>query len=77
MNMENEKTPIKLLFGNIAIYKTEDVDSLIDNMNFEQSFFYIMQALQYGHNSNLFSLQESELISKALRILNKGIKSEE
>lgn len=77
MNMENEKIPIKLLFGNIAIYKTEDVDSLIDNMNFEQSFFYVMQAIQFAHHSNLFSLQESELISKSLRVLNKGIKSEE
>jgi hypothetical protein len=75
--MEKEKTPINLLFGSIAIYKTEDVDSLIDNMNFEQSFFYVMQALQYCHNSNVFSLQESELISKSLRILNKGLKSEE
>jgi len=74
--MESEKTPIKFLLGSIAIYKTEDVDSLIDNMNFEQSFFYIMQAIQYGHNSNLFTLQESELLSKALRLLNQGLKSE-
>lgn len=75
--MENEKIPIKFLLGNIAIYKTEDVDILIDNLNFEQSLFYVMQAIQYGHNSNLFSLQESELLSKSLRILNKGLKSEE
>jgi hypothetical protein len=75
--MENEKQPTNFLLGNIAIYKPEDVDSLIENMNFEQSFFYVMQAIKYGHNSNLFTLQESELISKALRILNKGIKSEE
>jgi hypothetical protein len=46
-------------------------------LNFEQSFFYVMQAIQYGHNSNLFTLQESELISKALRILNKGMNSVE
>jgi hypothetical protein len=30
----------------------------------------------YGHNWSLFTLQESELISKALRILNKGMNSE-
>ena len=40
--MENEKTPITLLLGSIAVYKPEDVDSLIDNMNFEQSFFYLL-----------------------------------
>jgi hypothetical protein len=44
-------------------------------MNFEQSFFYVIQSINHAHNSNLFTLQESELISKALRILNKGINS--
>ena len=72
--MENEKTPINLLFGSIAVYKSEDVDLLIENITFEQSLFYVIQAIQYAHNSNLFSLQESELISKSLRVLNKGIR---
>jgi hypothetical protein len=75
--MENEKTPINLLFGSIAVYKPEDVDLLLEHITFEQSFFYVMQAIQFAHHSNLFSLQESELISKSLRVLNKGIKSEE
>jgi hypothetical protein len=72
--MENEKTPINLLFGSIAVYKSEDVDLLIENITFEQSLFYVIQAIQYAHNSNLFSLQESELVSKSLRVLNKGIR---
>ena len=75
--MENQKQPLNFLLGSIAVYKPEDVDTLIEKMNFEQSLFYVIQAIQYGHNSNLFTLQESELLSKALRILNKGLKSEE
>jgi hypothetical protein len=75
--MDNEKQPINFLLGSIAVYRPEDIDLLIENMNFEQSFFYVMQAIQFAHHSNLFSLQESELISKSLRVLNKGIKSEE
>lgn len=75
--MENKKQPLNFLLGSIAVYNPEDVDTLIENMSFEQSLFYVIQAIQYGHNSNLFSLQESELLSKALRILNKGLKSEE
>ena len=74
--MENKKQPLNFLLGSIAVYNPEDVDTLIENMSFEQSLFYVIQAIQYGHNSNLFSLQESELLSKALRILNKGLKSE-
>jgi hypothetical protein len=75
--MDNEKTPLNLLFGSIAVYKSEDIDSIIEHMTFEQSLFYVIQAIQYAHNSNLFSLQESELISKSLRILNKGVNSEQ
>jgi hypothetical protein len=75
--MENEKTPINLLFGSIAVYKSEDVDNIIEHMTFEQSLFYVIQSIQYAHNSNLFSLQESELISKSLRILNRGINTEQ
>ncbi len=39
-------------------------------MNLEQSYFMIIKALEYSHNSNIFTLQESELVSKSLRILN-------
>jgi hypothetical protein len=73
--MDNEKQPINFLLGSIAVYRPEDIDLLIENMNFEQSFFYVIQSINHAHNSNLFTLQESELISKALRILNKGINS--
>ena len=71
--MENEKLPQNFLFGSIGINKPEDVDNLIENLTFEQSFYIITQALEYGRNSNLYSMQETELVSKSLRILHKNI----
>jgi hypothetical protein len=36
----------------------------------------IIKDLEYSHNSNIFTLQESELVSKSLRILNKHFTEE-
>lgn len=70
--MEN-KTPIGSIFGTIAIYEEKQVSQLIDTMEFEQAYFYITQALQHSFNSGVYSLQESEILSKSLRILSSKI----
>jgi hypothetical protein len=31
----------------------------------------MIQALEFAHKSRLFTLQESEIVSKSLRIMNK------
>jgi hypothetical protein len=40
-------------------------------MNFEQAYYMMIQALEFAHKSRLFTLQESEIVSKSLRIMNK------
>jgi hypothetical protein len=68
--MEQEKQPIGLLFDSIAYYKPEDITTLSNDLTFEQSFYILTQALEYSYKSGLFSMQEAELVSKSLRILN-------
>jgi hypothetical protein len=67
--MELQKQPIFNLFEEIAIYKPEDVDNLIDNLSEEQAKFMLIRAVQMAYRNGLYSLAESELISKSLRIL--------
>ena len=74
--MSQEKQPLGLLFNSVAYYKPEDIELIIDNLNFEQSFFMLTQALEYAHQHSVYSLQEAELISKSIRILN-STKTEE
>lgn len=69
--MEQERQPLGLLFDSVGYNSPEDVDRLIDEMTFEQSFYLLTQSLHYVHNSRLFTMQETELVSKALRILHK------
>jgi hypothetical protein len=67
--MEQEKQPIAFLFEDVAIYNPEDVDNLIDNLSEEQAKFMLIRAVQMAYKNGLYSLTESEIVSKSLRIL--------
>ena len=69
--MEQEKQPLGLLFDSVGYNKPEDIDMLIDEMTIEQSFYLLTQSLHYVHNTRLFTMQETEVVSKALRVLHK------
>ena len=73
--MEQERQPMGLLFDSVGYNKPEDVDILIDEMTIEQSFYLLTQSLHYVHNTRLFTMQETEVVSKALRVLHKKISS--
>ena len=62
-----------VLFGSISYTEKQHISDLIDNMEFEQSFFYIVQALKYSHQSGVFSLEESEIVSKSLRVFTSKL----
>jgi hypothetical protein len=73
-----EKEPMGLLFDTITYYNPEDIDNLVDNLSFEQSFYIITQALEYAHKSRIYDLRETELVSKSIRMVNNHLtKSEE
>jgi hypothetical protein len=67
--MEQQKQPIAFLFEDVAIYKPEDIDNLIDNLTEEQAKFMLIRAVQMAYKNGLYSLTESEVISKSLRTL--------
>jgi len=67
--MEQQTQPIAFLFEEVAIYKPEDIENLIDGLTEEQAKYMLVQAVQMGYRNGLYSLTESELISKSLRML--------
>ena len=67
--MEQQKQPIAYLFEEVAIYKPEDIENLIDNLTEEQAKFMLIRAVQMGYINGLYSLTESEIVSKSLRML--------
>lgn len=75
--MENEIQPIGVLFDSINYYKIEDLNKFIDELTPEQSIYVITQAASYGFKRGIFNLQESEVLSKSLRVFNQIQKLEE
>jgi hypothetical protein len=70
--MEDKKQPIGELFETISYFSPTDISNLIDNLNEEQSVYMIGLAINMSYQKNLFTLEESEIISKSLRILNEN-----
>jgi hypothetical protein len=67
--MEQQKQPITYLFEDVAIYNPEDINNLIDGLTEEQAKFMLIRAVQMAYKNGIYSLTESELISKSLRTL--------
>ena len=65
-----QKQPIGLLFDSVAYYTPNDINALCDDMSLEQAYFMLIKSIEFAHKQRIFTLQETELISKSLRILN-------
>jgi hypothetical protein len=59
------------LFDRINIQSSEDFEKLLNDLNEERANFIIQIALEKAYTSGLYSLSESEILSKSLRLRNK------
>lgn len=57
------------LFESIKYIDNNSLGRFLDNLKKEQAIFIITEALKYSQKNGLFDLNESESISKSLRIL--------
>jgi hypothetical protein len=58
------------LFDSIDYTSKEQINTFIDNMTEEQALYCIEQAIYSCHSRGTFTLLESEVISKSLRMFN-------
>ena len=58
------------LFESIKFQDLKDVRNLIEDLNFGQSLFFLNKCVDYSYSKGVFSLLESEVISKSLSIIN-------
>jgi hypothetical protein len=69
--MEQEQELFGKLFNSIPLYTESHLDVMIDTMDKEQSIYYLIQAVSHAYHSGVFSIGESEIISKAIRTVTK------
>jgi hypothetical protein len=63
--------PIGNLFGSINYNQTSDLDNFITNMTPDQGLYILVQAARAAHSRNAYTMEESETLSKAIRIITK------
>lgn len=59
------------LFNNIVLRDENHLDVLLDTMDKERSIYLLVEAVKYCHNMSAFTLGESEVLSKCIRVLNR------
>ena len=57
------------LFDSLHYTSQEQLNVFLDNMTEEQAIYCIKESLNYCFVKGLFDLQESEAVSKSLRVL--------
>ena len=58
------------LFNTIPLLTENHLDILLKTIDVEQSKYILTQAVTYAYHNGVYSLGESEVISKCLRVLN-------
>lgn len=62
-----DQEPVGSLFENINYYSLIDLEKFISEMNSQQALYCIIQACNSAYKRNVFSMIESEVLSKAIR----------
>lgn len=66
-----EFNSIGVLFDKIQYAGPDDFEKLVTELSDPQAFYVLQVALEKSYNSGIFTLQEAEILSKSLRMLNK------
>lgn len=66
-----EKEPIGILFDSMRFYSIEDLETFTKNMTSEQAVYCLIEVAKFAYKEGIFTLEESEVVSKIIRILSK------
>ena len=72
---EEKATPQNVLLGTISYQSEEDYEKFLNNLDINQSLFVLISACGYAQSRGAYGLEESELISKAIKTIRKTSES--
>jgi hypothetical protein len=67
-----EAAPKAVLLGSISYNEQEDYEKFIENLDVNQSVFVLIAGANFAQSKGAFNLEESELISKAIKTIKKA-----
>ena len=71
MEEENKEELYGNLFGTINLLNEDHLEIILTTMDKEHSMFYLVEAVKSAHKRGAFTIGESEIISKSIRVLSK------
>jgi hypothetical protein len=66
-----EENVFGILFETIKLENENHLEIILQTMDKNSATYILTQAISYAYKRGAYSLGESEVISKALRVLNK------
>jgi hypothetical protein len=67
-----EKELFGKLFNVVPLYDENHLETILETMNSDGAVFLLIQAVKHAYHSGIYSIGESEVISKSIRILSKN-----
>jgi hypothetical protein len=71
MEEENKEELYGNLFGTINLLNEDHLDLILSTMTKDHSIYYLVEAVKSAHKRGAFTIGESEIISKSIRVLSK------
>jgi hypothetical protein len=69
--MEQE-TNYGIVFGTIPLISEDHLDIILTTMNKDHALYYLIEAVKSAHERGTFSIGETEILSKSIRVLSKN-----
>lgn len=60
------------LFNSVPLLSEDHLETLLETMDKERSIYLLVQAVKHAYHLGVYSIGESEIISKCIRIVSKN-----
>ena len=68
---ENKEEIFGNLFGTINLLNEDHLDLILSNIDKDHAIYYLVEAVKSAHSRGAYTIGESEIISKSIRIISK------
>lgn len=59
------------LFGSINLVSEQHIEVILSTMDQEHALYYLIESIKSAHQKGAFTIGETEVISKAIRVILK------
>jgi len=75
--MDMEEKIYGKLFNKIILQDESHLDVLRDTLDKDRAIYLLVESVKYCHNMSAYTLGESEVISKCIRVLNRDFEDKD